>query len=52
MYGVGENDLIQLGGTDFTLFTKYIKYNAVLFAITTLINCPILLPVYVSGDPL
>ena len=51
LYGVGESDMIQLVGTDFTLFTKYLKYNAMMFAVMTILNFAILLPVYLTGSP-
>lgn len=50
-YGIGEEDLIELSGADFALYLKFLKSQAIMFLVLSIINCAILIPIYYKGYP-
>ena len=46
-----EPDMIELAGSDFTLYLKFLKFTAIMFLLLSLINCAILIPIYATGKP-
>lgn len=52
IYNISESDINKFIGTDFAIVATYIKINAILFLIISLLACSVLLPLYLSGDPL
>ena len=51
LFQASEEDMIQLSGTDLVLYLKFQKNNSYLFLILMILNCSVLLPIYITGDP-
>ena len=49
---ISDDDINKFIGTDYALVMKYLKMNGILFLVSTVINCIVLIPTYATGHPL
>jgi Late exocytosis, associated with Golgi transport len=48
---ISDRDLKVISGTDGALYIIFLRYSAKLFAVITLINLIIVIPIYATGSP-
>lgn len=41
-----------MNGTDYTLYLVFLRYAAIVCLLLTVLNVVLLIPIYVSGDPI
>ena len=49
--GIKDNDLKLICGTDVALYIVFLRLSAKFFAILTILNCAIFMPIYITGYP-
>lgn len=48
---ISDEDLKIIGGADAALYVMFNRYAAIFFAVMSLFNCLVLMPIYATGDP-
>lgn len=51
LWKLSDEKLVELNGVDYTLYLVFLRYSAVLCVAFTGWNCCVMIPMYVTGEP-
>ena len=52
LWQLDDDKLQEICGTDYTLYLIFLRFSSVLLFVITLFNCVVMVPLYVTGDPM
>jgi hypothetical protein len=52
LWHIDDKKLVQICGTDYALYLVFLRMSAVLLFCITIFNCVIMVPIYMTGEPI